>query len=165
MLQLASLIRATQADVLVAGARPTLDGFAQDSRLVSPGDCFVAVRGVHGDGTDYAMDALERGAGALLLERSRIGQGESQAMGLLDHARRSGAAVLAVNETRLALRHYGAHILARWQPLVIAVAGATRTSTTKQAIPHVLPPAPPPSPSCPTSTHLLAFPLSPAPPT
>src|SRR5258708_34480955 len=160
MLQLASLIRATQADVLVAGARPTLDGFAQDSRLVSPGDCFVAVRGVHGDGTDYAMDALERGAGALLLERSRIGQGESQAMGLLDHARRSGAAVLAVNETRLALRHYGAHILARWQPLVIAVAGATGKTTTKEAIADVLATAAPTFRSWRNYNDLLGVPLS-----
>jgi Alr-MurF fusion protein len=160
MIPLDDLIRATQADVLVAGARPTLDGFAQDSRLVSPGDCFVAVRGVHGDGADYAMDALERGAGALLLERSRIGQGESQAMGLLEHARRSGAAVLAVNETRLALRHYGAHILARWQPRVIAVAGATGKTTTKEAIADVLATAAPTFRSWRNYNDLLGVPLS-----
>jgi alanine racemase len=160
MIPLDDLMLATQADVLVAGARPTLDGFAHDSRLVSPGDCFVAVRGVHGDGADYALDALERGASALLMERGRVGQAESRAHGLLDHARRSGAAVLAVDETRLALRRYGAHILARWQPLVIAVAGATGKTTTKEAIADVLATIAPTFRSWRNYNDLLGVPLS-----
>jgi len=58
MIVLDELIAATQADVLSHGPRTTCDGFAHDSRLLTPGDCFVAVRGVHGDGHDYLMDAI-----------------------------------------------------------------------------------------------------------
>ena len=40
-----------------------------DSRLVEAGDLFVALRGEHADGHDFAADALARGATGLLLER------------------------------------------------------------------------------------------------
>src|SRR5262249_21562847 len=94
--------------------------------------------GLHGDGHDYAMDALERGAAALLLERSPITRAAVGAPDLLEHARRTGAAVLAVADTREALRRYAAHILTRWGPTVVAVTGATGKTTTKEAIADVL---------------------------
>src|SRR5215813_3217216 len=130
MIPLDDLIQATDAEVLAAGARPTLEGFAHDSRLVTPGECFVAVRGLHGDGHDYALDAVVRGAGALLLERARIALVEAATPELLGHARRAGVAVLVVADTREALRRYAAHILRRWGPTVIAVTGATGKTTT-----------------------------------
>ncbi len=42
---------------------------AYDSRLVSPGTLFFAVPGVHVDGHDFAVAAVERGAIALVVER------------------------------------------------------------------------------------------------
>src|SRR5215813_9758682 len=138
MIPLDDLIQATNAEVLAAGSRPTLEGFAHDSRLVTPGECFVAVRGLHGDGHDYALDALERGAAALLLEHSRVALAEAAAPDLLEHARRAGVAVLAVGDPREALRRYAAHILTRWGPTVVAVTGATGKTTTKEAIADVL---------------------------
>jgi Alr-MurF fusion protein len=137
MIVLDELIAATQADVLSHGPRTTCDGFAHDSRFLTPGDCFVAVRGVHGDGHDYLMDAIERGAGAILCERRTV---ETDALRdrLQDRAHQSGVTLLAVPDTREALRHYAAHILAAWRPLVVAVSGATGKTTTKEAIADVL---------------------------
>ena len=59
----------------VPGARAAGDfsaqitGVAYDSRLVVPGDVFVAVAGFQADGHDFAEDALTRGAAALVVER------------------------------------------------------------------------------------------------
>lgn len=39
-----------------------------DSRLILPGDLFVALRGGHFDGHDFVEDALSRGAAALMVE-------------------------------------------------------------------------------------------------
>ncbi|MSQ35673.1 MAG: UDP-N-acetylmuramoyl-tripeptide--D-alanyl-D-alanine ligase [Dehalococcoidia bacterium] len=40
-----------------------------DSRLAQPGDLFVALRGEHTDGHEFAADALARGAAGVLCER------------------------------------------------------------------------------------------------
>ena len=46
-----------------------ITGVAYDSRLVRPGDVFVAVAGFQADGHDFAKDAVDRGAAALVVER------------------------------------------------------------------------------------------------
>ena len=160
MIPLESLIAATDADILVPAGRATCEGFAHDSRTVTPGDCFVAVRGIHGDGHDYALDALERGAGALLLERARLAGLAATAPGLTEHARAAGAAILIVPDTREALKAYAAYILRQWQPIVIAVTGSTGKTTTKEAIADVLGIQAPTFRSWRNYNDLLGLPLS-----
>ncbi len=59
----------------VPGARAAGDfsaqitGVAYDSRLVVPGDVFVAVVGFQADGHNFAKDAVDGGAAALVVER------------------------------------------------------------------------------------------------
>lgn len=43
-------------------------GLSQDSRQVKPGDLFVARSGLKTDGAEYARDAVQRGAAAILLD-------------------------------------------------------------------------------------------------
>jgi UDP-N-acetylmuramoyl-L-alanyl-D-glutamate--2,6-diaminopimelate ligase len=45
-----------------------ISGIAYDSRLVQPGNVFVALRGLRADGTAFARQALERGAAAIVSE-------------------------------------------------------------------------------------------------
>ena len=52
------------------GSDTTITGIEYDSRLVKPGVMFVAMRGGYVDGHDYIAQALERGASALLVERT-----------------------------------------------------------------------------------------------
>ncbi|MFP6655025.1 MAG: UDP-N-acetylmuramoyl-L-alanyl-D-glutamate--2,6-diaminopimelate ligase, partial [Myxococcota bacterium] len=47
---------------------PTIRGIRYDSRLVSPGDLFVALRGANADGHDYLDRAISLGAAALIVE-------------------------------------------------------------------------------------------------
>ncbi len=47
---------------------PTIRGIRYDSRLVSPGDLFVALRGVNSNGHDYLERAISLGAAALVVE-------------------------------------------------------------------------------------------------
>jgi UDP-N-acetylmuramoyl-L-alanyl-D-glutamate--2,6-diaminopimelate ligase len=55
---------------LCAGAAPIeVSSLAYDSRSVRPGALFFCVRGLHSDGHDHAVDALARGAVALVVER------------------------------------------------------------------------------------------------
>ncbi len=50
-------------------ASPTLTGVTADSRAVSPGQVYVAVRGSQQDGHRFIADAIGRGAGAVIAER------------------------------------------------------------------------------------------------
>lgn len=51
-----------------AAQDPTIRGIRYDSRQVSPGDLFVALRGANSDGHDYIDRAIALGAAALLVE-------------------------------------------------------------------------------------------------
>jgi UDP-N-acetylmuramoyl-L-alanyl-D-glutamate--2,6-diaminopimelate ligase len=44
-------------------------GISSDSRSIQPGYCFVAVRGHRADGHEFALQAAERGASVLVVER------------------------------------------------------------------------------------------------
>ena len=48
-----------------ASDRP-VTGIAYDSRVVKPGNVFVALKGQHADGTAFVRQALERGAVAVV---------------------------------------------------------------------------------------------------
>jgi len=137
MIPLGELLEATSAHLISPGARDTFAGFAHDSRATQPGDCFVAVRGPHSDGHDYLEDAVQRGAAALLLEAARVESLEAKSSGWLDTLTRRGVAILTVLDTRQALRQYASHILQRWRPQVIAVAGSAGKTTAKEAIADV----------------------------
>jgi UDP-N-acetylmuramoyl-L-alanyl-D-glutamate--2,6-diaminopimelate ligase len=53
----------------LAETNPTITGVAYDSRSVEPGAVFVALKGLHADGTAFAQQALERGAAAIVSEQ------------------------------------------------------------------------------------------------
>jgi len=54
-----------------AAEKTMVSGVRQDSRQVSPGELFVALRGVRSDGADFIAAAAERGAVAVLLDGPR----------------------------------------------------------------------------------------------
>jgi len=56
---------------LPAGA--TVTGIAYDSRTVTRGDVFVALRGLHADGSVFARQAIDRGAAAIVSEQDDPG--------------------------------------------------------------------------------------------
>jgi UDP-N-acetylmuramoyl-L-alanyl-D-glutamate--2,6-diaminopimelate ligase len=65
------LIRADAASGATAAGDVT--GIAYDSRSVSRGRVFVALKGLHADGTTFARQAIERGAAAVVSEQEAPG--------------------------------------------------------------------------------------------
>lgn len=53
------------------GADPKIFGASMDSRQVEPGNLFVAVRGFQSDGEIFVLDAVRRGARAVVAESER----------------------------------------------------------------------------------------------
>jgi UDP-N-acetylmuramoyl-tripeptide--D-alanyl-D-alanine ligase len=62
-------VRVTGARVLLGECAPRELRIATDTRTLHAGDTFIALRGEHFDGNDFAMEAAARGASALVLDR------------------------------------------------------------------------------------------------
>lgn len=135
MIYLEHLLAATQGVVICAGKQTRFEAFSSDTRQLIPGEMFVAVRSGHGDGHDFVLDAVRRGAVGLLVEAHSMQCAPQEVQRELDH---SGATVVMVEDTRQALQLYAREILQRWRPVVIAVTGSVGKTSTKEAIAAVL---------------------------
>jgi alanine racemase len=135
MIYLDYLLEATDGELRCVGKYTRFDAFSHDSRQLAPGEMFVAVRGERGNGHDYLLDALRRGATGLLVEARTFNALPEQTQITIAQ---SAAALVVVQDTRLALQQYAAAILARWHPTVIAVSGSVGKTSTKEAIATVL---------------------------
>jgi alanine racemase len=135
MIYLNYLLEATHGVLRIQGEKTQYAGFSHDTRQIIPGEMFVAVRGVRGNGHDYLLDALRRGATGLLVEIRAINALPEQTRASIAQARKT---VVEVEDTRQALQDYTRTILALWKPTVIAVAGSVGKTSTKEAIATVL---------------------------
>lgn len=96
------------------GPDVTVNGAAIDSRLVRPGELFVAIVAER-DGHDYIPDAVERGAGAVLCA----------------HGRAPSASAVVVADTKRGLLDAGRLARSRLPEKVVAVTGSVGKTTVK----------------------------------
>jgi len=108
-----------------AGAVPegVASGWSVDTRTQNPGDVYFALRGPNHDGHDFVRTAQEKGASALVVERS---------FGLRQE--------LLVDDALCALQKLGSWARTQWGGTLIGVTGSAGKTTTKDAIAHVLTP-------------------------
>jgi UDP-N-acetylmuramoyl-L-alanyl-D-glutamate--2,6-diaminopimelate ligase len=66
---LLSYLAAQTPEATLVGPDVEISGAASDSRLVSPGNLFAAMKGANLDGHDFADEAVANGASALLVSR------------------------------------------------------------------------------------------------
>jgi UDP-N-acetylmuramoyl-tripeptide--D-alanyl-D-alanine ligase len=124
----AVLSRARQA----VGAQPLPDGrgsvvaaqatgWSVDTRTLSPGDLFFALRGPNHDGHAYAALAIEKGAAAVVV----------------DHPLPVANAII-VPDSQAALQDLAAWARQHWGGRVVGVTGSAGKTTVKDAIAHLL---------------------------
>jgi len=152
----------TLADVLIgatenniAGTIPpqladiVFGGAAIDSRLVQPGDLFVALRGEQHDGHRYVDAAFNRGAKAALVRRDaldRLSPDPTRAVIVLDPTKLPTVATIEANTALLiptdeplsALHRIARSHRTKFQPLLIGISGSVGKTSTKEAIAAVL---------------------------
>jgi UDP-N-acetylmuramoyl-tripeptide--D-alanyl-D-alanine ligase len=106
------------------GADVALDGVSTDTRAISAGQLFIALRGDNFDAHDFLAPAVTSGASALLVA---------------DEAKLpAGVPAVVVDDTRLALGRLGAAWRAGFSLPVIAVTGSNGKTTTKEMIAAIL---------------------------
>ena len=108
----------------LAGEAVRFFGVATDTRLLTDGDLFVALKGERFDGHDYVAEAFRRGASVALVSR------------VVDRA--SPIAQVVVDDTRLALGRFAAHWRSRFAMPVVALTGSNGKTTVKEMIAAIL---------------------------
>ncbi|WP_273380070.1 UDP-N-acetylmuramoyl-tripeptide--D-alanyl-D-alanine ligase [Symbiobacterium thermophilum] len=101
-----------------------VSGIAWDSRLVRPGDCFVALAGERADGHDFAAQAAARGAACVLAARP-VPAGDAAVVVCPDP-------LLGLGRLGLALRSRHPHLR------VVGITGSVGKTTTKEMTAAVL---------------------------
>jgi len=97
-------------------------GVSIDSRSVKAGDLFIALKGPTFDGHAFALDALKRGAAAVLVHSAIPDSGDYQDR------------LVVVKDTFAALQNLAVAARARTQARIIAVTGSVGKTGTKEAL-------------------------------
>jgi UDP-N-acetylmuramoyl-tripeptide--D-alanyl-D-alanine ligase len=101
-------------------------GYSIDSRTVSAGELFLAVKGERLDGHDFVAAALEKGAVAGVVRKDQ------------QHRFPGNTRLLPVDDTLIALQTLATAVRKLWGKSLIGVTGSAGKTTTKEAIAHVL---------------------------
>lgn len=125
MIRLDDLLTATAGQTYGSVYATSFRDFAFDSRLIQPGELFLAVKTERGDGHDYIREAYKKGAAGILAQRPVDLDGHD-------------ITYIVVDDTQLALRRWGRYILRKYDAEVIGVTGSTGKTTTKETVAHVL---------------------------
>ncbi|ASS56533.1 UDP-N-acetylmuramoylalanyl-D-glutamyl-2,6-diaminopimelate--D-alanyl-D-alanine ligase [Rhizobium leguminosarum] len=106
-----------------------ITGISIDSRSITPGEAFFAIKGDRVDGHDYASMATANGASLLVVSEARL-----PAMGRLT------VPMIVVEDVLAALGRLGLASRERSRARIIAVTGSVGKTTTKEMLRHVLSP-------------------------
>jgi UDP-N-acetylmuramoyl-tripeptide--D-alanyl-D-alanine ligase len=93
-----------------------------DSRQVKPGQLFIALKGEHFDGHDYALQALEQGAAAVMI----------------DHAMPGVTPALLVTDCYAALGQLAAYWRSQFSLPLAAITGSNGKTTVKEMLASIL---------------------------
>ncbi len=118
-LSLAEIQSACAASLLHGSSTILCKRVCIDSRALQPGDLFVAIVGERFDGHDFAAEALERGAAAVLISRPVPIPSDK-------------GGVLLVTETVSALQSIAAWYRTQCHIPIVAVAGSNGKTSTKE---------------------------------
>ncbi|HET9435926.1 MAG TPA: UDP-N-acetylmuramoyl-tripeptide--D-alanyl-D-alanine ligase [Candidatus Limnocylindrales bacterium] len=118
----------TGGRLLRTSSRP-VRGAAVDSRLVEPGQLFVALSGERTDGHGFIEDAARAGAAAVLVSAAPSPDA-LEALGDLT--------VVLVPDTLRGLHAIAAGWRTRFDPLVVGVTGSIAKTSTKEAVATIL---------------------------
>jgi Alr-MurF fusion protein len=125
VIHLSDLLAATGGAVSGPVGPIVFDSFGFDSRIIRPGQLFVAVVTERADGHAYALDAVRAGAGGVLSHKPF-------------DLNEWGATCVVVPDTRLAMQEWARLIVRKQGLTVIGITGSVGKTTTKEAIAAVL---------------------------
>lgn len=125
MIHLADLLTATGGRAHGPIFADTFADFCYDTRLLNPGELFLAVVTEKGDGHDYVLEAARHGAAGVVCQRP---------FDLEPY----GVTAIVVDDTRQALVDWARLVLQKLDPDVVGITGSSGKTTTKELTAAVL---------------------------
>jgi UDP-N-acetylmuramoyl-tripeptide--D-alanyl-D-alanine ligase len=126
ILTIEEVLRATGGKLLQGKGNAFFQGISTDSRTVTEGELFIALKGPRFDGHHYALEALKKKAGGVLIEEDMVGD-------IRWNGYRSRA-VIAVKDTLTALGDIARDWRRKYGTPVVALTGSNGKTTTKEMI-------------------------------
>lgn len=126
ILRIEEVLRATGGRLLQGEEEVFFQGISTDSRTVRVGELFIALKGPRFDGHHFALEALEKKAGGVVIEEDKAGD-----------IRWNGyrpKVVIAVKDTLQALGDIAHDRRRRYRTPVVALTGSNGKTTTKEMI-------------------------------
>src|SRR5438552_1076871 len=120
------ILAATGGKILRGGKKTRFGEVVTDSTKVKTGSVFVALKGEHHDGHRFVGDAVRRGAGCVIINRSL------PKSGLAD------ATTIKVPDTLRALGDLAHYRREQFAPKVLAITGSNGKTTTKEMVAAIL---------------------------
>jgi len=131
------VVAACGASLLRGSPAASVSRVCTDSRQAQRGDLFFALSGDKFDGHNFLREVSEKGAVAVVVERARFANGTKSEVSVEWNVPGS-CAVIAVDNTRVALGRLAEKYRADFSPRMVAVAGSNGKTTTKDLIASVL---------------------------
>ena len=125
-LSIEDVLKATGGE-LIGDPPSSLTGVSIDSRKIKPGELFIPLRGERTDGHEFIPHAMERGAGASLVEEDQLERWQ----GL-------GGPLVVVKDALIALQELAAYRRESLRARVIGITGSNGKTTTKDMLAAIL---------------------------
>ncbi|MGB3904101.1 MAG: alanine racemase [Anaerolineae bacterium] len=125
MIYLDDILESTKGRVCGQAFAREFTDFCYDSRILKPGELFLAVKTEKADGHDYIEEVCQDGAAGVLCQAE------------MDLSR-YGVTCIQVDDTQRALTQWARHVLSNSRTEVIGVTGSTGKTSSKEAIAAVL---------------------------
>ena len=117
MIYLQDLLAATGGSLHGPVFADEFSDFCYDTRLLNPGELFLAVVTDKGDGHDYVLEAARSGAAGVLCQRPF-------------DLHELGVTCLLIDDTRQALVDWARFVLQKHRPDVVGITGSSGKTTT-----------------------------------
>lgn len=125
MIYLDDILEGTKGELCGQVFAREFSDFCYDSRILRPGELFLAVKTDRADGHDYIEDVCRDGAAGVLC------QGEVDLS-------RYGVTCVRVADTRQALTQWARYVVGKYRTEVVGVTGSSGKTSAKEAIAAVL---------------------------
>ena len=121
-LTLSKIAKITGAELISSAPQTKVTAFVTDSRVIRPGDAFIALKGKNHDARQFIPDVLKKGATVVLAEKG------------FDMPKNTQASFLLVDDSLKALQALAKYHRVNSTLKVAAITGSNGKSTTKQML-------------------------------
>ncbi len=133
MFTIKEITEATKGKLVCGDEKTIIKGISTDTRAISTGELFVALKGNRFDGQQFLKDAFKKGARAAVVEKNSC-----QARLFKTRARHDFFPIVKVNDTKRALGDIASAYRKRLKIPIIGITGSNGKTTTKDMIAHIL---------------------------